>query len=107
MEHKKNSPYDRIIRDCFWDMDIKPKDISHIIHSGNFSERYFLFEKILLNSTQMINDLSLFEKSDLKKMLEKFKIPRFNHDFASRRKNMAEVYFFDKPLTIDELKWIA
>lgn len=49
----------------------------------------------------------MFNKEDLKELLETYKIPQFNIDYAFRRKNIAEVYFFDKPLLIDELKWIA
>jgi len=51
--------YDRIKKDCFWDLEISNDAIDAIIRGEDM------------------------------------------------RKNLAEVYFFDKPLLIDELKWIA
>jgi len=66
-----------------------------------------LFEKILLNSTSLFNDLKIFDIKDIEIYLEEYKIPRFNSEYAFRIKNLAEVYFFNKPLLIDELKWVA
>jgi len=51
--------------------------------------------------------LEIFDRQRLETLLENYQVPRFNGEFAFRRKNMAEVYFFDKPLLIDELKWVA
>ncbi len=96
----------RIIRDCFWDYDISENDILDILKSNNIREKAFLFEKILLNSTRLFHDLKIFNKSDLNLLLDEYKLPNFNRDFAFRRKNLAEVYFFNKPLLIDDLKWI-
>jgi hypothetical protein len=99
--------YARIKKDCFWDLDVSEADIKNIIASDNERKKKMLFEKILLNSTVLFKDLKIFESSDLESYLENYKIPRFNSDYALRRKNLAEVYFFDKPLLIDELKWTA
>ena len=66
-----------------------------------------LFEKILLNSTSLLKDLMLFDRNQLKILLENYKLPKFNAEYAFRRKNMADVFFFDKPLLVDELKWIT
>mgnify|MGYP001576783524 CR=1 FL=1 len=99
--------YQRILKDCFWDMRLEVRDIKAIAEDNDLQKKSFLFEKILLNSTKPFSDLTLFSQDDLKLLLENYKVPQFNGDFAFRRKNMAEVYFFDKPLLIDELKWIA
>jgi hypothetical protein len=48
----------------------------------------------------------IFKFNDLKKLIEDFKVPEFNHDFIFKRKNMAEVFFLDKPLLIEELQWL-
>lgn len=98
---------DRIKKDCFWDLDISSDEILNIANSDDTQKLNMLFEKILLNSTSFLNDLEIFEKDRLETLLENYKVPRFNSDFAFRRKNMADVYFFDKPLLIDELKWVA
>jgi len=55
----------------------------------------------------LLLDLQLFNKEEISKMLAVFIVPQFNGDYLARRKNIAEVYFLDKPLEIDELKWPA
>jgi hypothetical protein len=99
--------YQRILKDCFWDMDLQVDDIKNIVQSNDMQKKSFLFEKILLNSTKLFADLCVFDKKELEILLDNYKIPRFNSDFAFRRKNLAEVYFLDRPLLIDELKWVA
>ncbi len=99
--------YERIIKDCFWDLKIDAKEIDAILLHSDMIQKTFLFEKILLNSTQMLADMQIFEKGDLEILIENFKVPKFNAEYIFKRKNMAEVYFLDKPLEIDELKWIA
>ena len=99
--------YERIIKECFWDLRITVDDIEAIIHGSDFRKKSMLFEKILLNSTSLFQDLKIFTKDDLEALIENYKIPPFNADYAFRRKNMAEVFFFDKPLLIEELKWAS
>ncbi|MDD5372037.1 MAG: hypothetical protein PHO62_01280 [Sulfurimonas sp.] len=99
--------YQRILKDCFLDMRLEVQDIKAIAEGSDLQKKSFLFAKILLNNTKPFSDLTIFSQDDLKLLLENYKVPQFNGDFAFRRKNMAEVYFFDKPLLIDELKWIA
>lgn len=99
--------YQRIQKDCFWDLSISSDDIKNIIKNNDSKMIHILFEKILLNSTVLFQDLKIFDKKQLETLLENYKVPRFNGEYAFRRKNMAEVYFFDKPLLIDELKWVV
>ena len=99
--------YERIQKDCFWDMSMSKKDIDAILTQNDYQKKAFLYEKLLLNSTQLFKDIAIFSSQDILKLTENFKVPRFNHDFIFRRKNLIEVYFFDKPLLIDELKWTA
>jgi hypothetical protein len=99
--------YKRIQKDCFWDLGFTSDDIKNILDCNDSKKLNMLFEKILLNSTALFHDLEIFDKKQLENLLENYKVPRFNSEYAFRRKNMAEVYFFDKPLLIDELKWIA
>jgi len=97
----------RIAKECFWDMNITEKDIVAIIHGDDLAQKKFLFRKILLNSSRVFSDLKIFDRDELKKMIEEFVVPKFNHDYIFRRHNIVEVYFLDKPLLIDELKWVA
>jgi len=98
---------DNIIKDCFWDLNFTDRDIKDIINSKDIKKKSFLFNKILLNSTNLFMDLKIFSNDDLKILIEKFEVPEFNYDYIFRRKNIVEVYFLDKPLLIDELKWVA
>jgi len=99
--------YTRIKKDCFWDLDISEIDLQNIIKSDDERKKKMLFEKILLNSTALFRDLKIFDIKDIEIYLQEYRVPRFNSEYAFRRKNLAEVYFFDKPLLIDELKWVA
>ena len=97
----------KMLKDCFWEYDFTYNDIMRIIDGSDWRKKSFLFEKILLNSTKMIKDLKLFKATDLKKLIENYKIPQFNKEYVFKRKNIAEVYFLGKELLINELKWVA
>jgi len=99
--------YERLIKDCFWEYNFTEKDIKKLFNSSNFKEKQFLYEKILLNSSELLNDLSLFDRNELKMLSENYTIPTFNQDYISRRQNIVQYFFLDKPLLIDELKWVA
>jgi len=97
--------YKRIKKDCFWDLNIPEAEIKNIIKGSDERRKKMVFEKILLNSTALFKDLKVFDIKQIKDYLEEYKVPSFNSEYAFRRKNMAEVYFLNKPLLIDELKW--
>jgi hypothetical protein len=99
--------FQRVIKECFWDMDMDADTIQAIIKGGDMQKKAFVFEKILLHSTKLFSDLALFDPEILKILLQNYQIPRFNGEYAFKRKNMTEVYFFDQPLLIEELKWTA
>ncbi len=102
-----NLHYKRIISDCFWDSNLKAEDIDTMLHSEDMRTEKYLFEKILINSTDILSDLKLFKKDELKIIMKEYKVPTFNYDYIFRRKNIAEVCLFDAPLLIDELKWLV
>ncbi len=99
--------YERILKDCFWDYNFTAKEIKKMASSEDTRERSFLFQKILLNSTSLFNDLKIFKKEDLKLLLENYEVPAFNHYYIFKRKNIAQVYFLGKPLLVNELKWVV
>ncbi|MEA3331258.1 MAG: hypothetical protein U9Q29_06140 [Campylobacterota bacterium] len=106
---KRVKVYDlkRINKDCFWEYDFSEDDILNISRSMDIKEKKFLFEKILLNSNEMLQDLEIFNQNDLKYFIEDFEVSVFNYEYNFRRKNIAEVCFLNKELLIDELKWVA
>jgi len=85
--------YDRIISECFWDVDISVSDIESIINGNDYKKKLFLFENILLNSTNLFKDLSIFKREDLRILLEQYRVPDFNRVYIFKRKNMAEAFF--------------
>lgn len=99
--------YKRILKDCFWDYNFTDSDIAKLASSTNDRERMFLFQKILLNSTNLFNDLKIFKPDVLFELILNYQVPAFNYSHAFKRKNMAEVYFLNKPLLVNELKWIV
>lgn len=99
--------FERIRKECYWDLNVSADDIRTILNSSNLRVKASLFDKLLQNSTKLLLDLQLFPENQLKQMLENYILPQFNHDYLYRRKNIVEVYFFNKSLEIDELKWPA
>ena len=99
--------FQKIQKDCFWDLKLEVEDIQKIIASDDIQKKSFLFSKILLNSTNMFQALKIFSIEDIAFFLDRFEIPKFNYDYIFKRKNMAEVYFLDRPLLINELKWVT
>jgi len=99
--------YDRILKECFWDYDYSPDELRELAASADEKERAFLFEKILLNSSHLFGDLKIFEDRLLRTLIQEYRVPSFNQDYAFKRKNMAEVYFLNKPVLVNELKWVA
>lgn len=107
MKNETIDKYNKIAKDCFWEYHFSVEEIGQLFMSSDKREKQFLFEKILLNSHDLFKDMALFDKQDLEVMLEAYVVPRFNKEYIYRRKNSVEYYFLDKPLMIDELKWIA
>jgi len=99
--------YNRIIKDCFWEYNFTSDDIDRLASSSNKREQDFLFQKILLNSTNLFNDLKIFEKNILEQLIINYKVPTFNYNYFFKRKNMAEVYFLNRPILVNEFKWVV
>ncbi|MCI5144180.1 MAG: hypothetical protein D3923_01335 [Candidatus Electrothrix sp. AR3] len=64
-------------------MDID--DILELAQNGSDREKYFLFTKILENSTDVLNSLSIFSKVDKEKLVLHYNPPKFNHHFFDKR----------------------
>lgn len=96
--------YQRILKECFWDYNFSESDIQNIKNLDDKTKN-FIFQKIFFNSTQLLEDMHIFDLNEIEKYLKNIKVNNFNKDFIFRRKNMLEFYFFNKPLLIEELKW--
>ena len=96
-----------IIEDCFWEYDFTNDEIVTLAKSDDPKEQSFLFSKILANAKHLFASMRIFDEQDLKYLIENYHLSSFYATFLTRRINMLEYYFLDKPLTINELKWIA
>ncbi|HRP69105.1 MAG TPA: hypothetical protein PLY93_06205 [Turneriella sp.] len=96
---------ERIVKECYWDSHTSPERIVSVAKGSDLRLKKRLFEKILLNSTNLFRDLTVFNNGDLAGLIESYTVPSFNKEYTFRRKNLAEVYFLHKPLLIPELQW--
>jgi len=96
-----------ILKECFWEYDFNENDIISLAKSQDTQEQMFLFTKILENAKELLKSMKIFDESDLKRLIESYTLPSFKHDYMARRLNIVEYFFLDKPLTINELKWVA
>ena len=96
-----------ILKDCFWEYNFTENDIISLAKSQNQQEQIFLFTKILENAKELIKSMKIFDKEDLENLIELYTLPTFKRDYMARRLNIIEYYFLDRPLTINELKWVA
>jgi len=96
-----------ILKECFWEYNFNEEDIISLAKSQDKQEQMFLFSKILENAKELIKSMKIFDESELKSLIESYTLPSFKHEYMARRLNIVEYYFLDKPLTINELKWVA
>jgi hypothetical protein len=67
--------------------------------------RYWLLQRIINNSSNVLKDLQNFKKEEIKEFLYSFK-PTFNKDFVKRRITILKrILFNDKNAVIKELEW--
>lgn len=94
------------MREIFWgDYKFDEEDALDMIQSGSWREKRFIFHKILQNSSNLLKDLSYFDRNDLKKLLYEYKVPNFNRAYLQKRLDIAKNYFFDEKVHIKELAW--
>ena len=96
-----------ILKECFWEYNFKEDDLISLSKSQDKQEQMFLFTKILENAKELLKSMKIFNKSDLESLINSYTLPSFKHEYMARRLNIVEYYFLDKPLTINELKWVA
>ncbi len=97
--------YQRILKECFWDMNLSDTELAAFAAGDDPYKKQIIFQKILENSTDLLQDLALFSRKDIESLIDNYAIPEFNREYYFRRKNLAEVYFLNRPLLIKELQW--
>mgnify|MGYP006300329157 CR=1 FL=1 len=94
-----------LLKDCFWDYSLTFEDIEKMAKDDNEQHKNFLFEKILANSRDVLNDLKIFSEKDLKEMITNYKIPKFNYKFLKKRHMILKYFFLGQKVSIMELEW--
>ena len=103
----KKQQIKNILKDCFWEYNFNEEDVISLAKSNNRQEQMFLFSKILENAKELLKSMKIFDRGDLERLIKSYTLPTFKHEYMARRLNIVEYYFLDKPLTINELKWVA
>ena len=66
--------YEEIVKECYWDSNITPKELQKLVNSGDFRELKKIFAKIIYNSNDKLKALTIFQKDMLKRLFDDFKI---------------------------------
>lgn len=96
---------DSIVSSCFWDYNFNENEILDLAHSKNEANRRFLFGKIIENSDNLLDDLKIFAKENLIKLISSYEVPSFNHHFINKRYLIVKNYFLKEKVFIPELSW--
>ena len=83
------------------------KEILEMAQNGNKQEKYFLFTKIIENSTDILNNIEIFSIDDQKKMISLYKPPNFNYNFLNKRHKIIKYFLTGEKVNIPELQWIS
>ena len=95
----------QINRECLWEYHMNSAEILEMAQSGSDQERFFLFTKIIENSTNLLKDLNIFSIADQKKMLLCYTPPNFNHQFLDKRHKIVKYFLTGQKVHIPELRW--
>ena len=66
--------YEEIIKECYWDSNITPKELQELVNSNNYRELKKIFAKIIYNSNDKLKALTIFKRDQLKRLFDDFKI---------------------------------
>jgi hypothetical protein len=96
---------ERIQRECFWEFNLDASEIYAMARKGTDRDKMFIFSKLIENSTNILNDLSLFTLRDQRRMIHGYKVPAFNFSFLNRRHKILRHLIANEKVDIPELRW--
>jgi len=96
---------EKINRECLWEFNFDNDEILKMAQTGTEQEKKFLFNKILENSSDVLQCINIFNASDQRKLTLDFKVPEFNHRFLDRRHKIIKYFITGEPVEIPELRW--
>ena len=95
----------KIRRECLWEYTFTESEIFAMARNGSDREKMFLFSKLIANSTDILNALSLFSLSDRHKLILDYKAPAFNFSFLSKRHKILQYFINNEKVDIPQLQW--
>ena len=105
IKYSKTKPNSDILKHCFWEYKLTLQDIEEYINSNDIRLKKFVFEKIFCNSHNVLNDLMIFDKDSLFKLIKSYNVPNFNHTFLDLRYRIVKHLLLGEDVKIPELKW--
>jgi hypothetical protein len=98
-------PCERVRRECLWEYTFTEAEIFAMARKGTNREQMFLFSKLIENSTDILDDLSLFSPGDQQKLILGYKVPAFNCSFLNKRHKILQYFINNEDIDIPELRW--
>ena len=95
----------KLNRECFWEYHMSNFEIIEMAQKGSSQEKFFLFGKIMENSSDVLKSLSVFSLSDQKAMVRRYNPPKFNYSFLGKRHKIIKYFLTGEKIDIPELRW--
>ncbi|WP_446008684.1 hypothetical protein [Candidatus Electrothrix sp.] len=95
----------QIICECFWEYRISVEKLLELTRNGTDQEKYFVFTKCMESSTDILQSLHIFSEDDQRKMISRYRPPKFNHYFLSKRHKIVRYFVTGEEVDIPELEW--
>ena len=95
----------QINQECFWEYHMSNSEILKMAQKGSDQEKYFLFTKIMENSSDILKSLNIFSTIDQKEMILYYTPPKFNHNFFEKRHKIIKYFLTGQEVDIPELRW--
>ena len=95
------------MKEIFWgDYSIDEEDVKRLANSNNYKENFFLFGKILYNSSNLLKDVEIFNKEKLKEILKKYEVKgEYKKNYVLKRLKILKSLILDSKEEIKELDW--
>ncbi len=96
--------YQQIIKECYWDSAITPKELDDIVKSNDTRELQKLFSKIIYNSSDKLRALQIFTKEQLEVCFKNFQVT-YNHKYIQKHYKVLANLLLGKKYKVEGLEW--
>jgi len=96
--------YEEIVRECYWDSNITPQELQKLVNSKNYRELKKIFSKIIYNSNDKLKALKIFEKDQLRRLFDDFKIT-YNDKYIKKHVLVLRTLLLGESHKVKGLDW--